>query len=412
MLKNPGPHQTEIEMVSLEQLVPQDHLLRRIDAVLDFDFIRDRVSDLYCPDNGRPALDPVVMFKALFIGYLFGIRSERQLVREIEVNLAYRWFLRFNLSDGVFDASTLSQNRRYRDSSVAQDIFDHIVEQAVSHGLADGTVLYTDSTHLKANANKNRFDKKVVQKSRSDYWEALDAAIENDRLEHGKKPLKAKERTVVEKETKVSRTDPEAGYMVRDGKPKGFFYLDHRTVDGKLGIITDSYVTPASIHDSIAYLGRLDRQRERFDFDVKAVGLDAGYATSAIAKGLEDRGIFGVTGYRRPNSRPGMFRKKDFIYLKDQDAYLCPREQLLGYSTTDRTGYRHYKSDPKVCADCEFRDQCTASASMIKVVTRHVWADQRERCDSHRLTPQGKAIYVNGGVKVCHWGGAKVGQFV
>ena len=129
MLRKPTPHQTALEMVSLESLVPPDHLVRKIDAVIDFSFIHDRVADLYCADNGRPALDPVLMFKALFLGYLFGIRSERQLVREIEVNMAYRWFLRLGLTDKVFDASTLSQNRRrrYTDSSVARDIFDGIV---------------------------------------------------------------------------------------------------------------------------------------------------------------------------------------------------------------------------------------------------------------------------------------------
>src|SRR4029079_9824878 len=120
-------------------------------------------------------LDPTLMFKALFIGYLFGIRSERQMVREIEVNVAYRWFLGLKLTDQVFDASTLSQNprRRYNDTAVAQDIFDAIVEQAIAKGLVDGTVLYTDSTHLKANANKNRDDKAEVAKSRRVYWARL-----------------------------------------------------------------------------------------------------------------------------------------------------------------------------------------------------------------------------------------------
>ena len=98
-------------MVTLDGLVPKDHLLRKIDAVIDFSFIHDRVEGLYCADNGRPALDPTLMFKALFIGYLLGIRSERQLMREIEVNVAYRWFLRMKLTDRVFDASTLSQVR-------------------------------------------------------------------------------------------------------------------------------------------------------------------------------------------------------------------------------------------------------------------------------------------------------------
>jgi transposase len=120
MLKRPAPEQTALEMVTLDQLVPADHLLRKIDRVIDFSFIHDLTAPLYCPDNGRPPLDPTLMFKALFIGYLFGVRSERQLVREIEVNVAYRWFLRLKLTDKVFDASTLSQNRRrrYDDTSV------------------------------------------------------------------------------------------------------------------------------------------------------------------------------------------------------------------------------------------------------------------------------------------------------
>lgn len=286
MLKRPAPEQTALEMVTLDQLVPVDHLLRQIDRVIDFSFIHDLTAPLYCPDNGRPPLDPTLMFKALFIGYLFGVRSERQLVREIEVNVAYRWFLRLKLTDKVFDASTLSQNRRrrYDDTSVSQAIFDRIVEQAIAAGLVDGTVLYTDSTHLKANANKGKYDVEMIAKSRSDYWADLDAAIEAERKLHGQKPLKEKEREPQVKQTKVSRTDPDSGYMVRDGKPKGFFYLDHRTVDGRHAIITDTFATPANVHDSIVYLDRLDRQRQRFSFNVAAVGLDAGYATSGIAR--------------------------------------------------------------------------------------------------------------------------------
>ena len=396
MLKKPAVEQTALEMVTLDGLVPKDHLLRKIDAVIDFSFIHPLVEGLYCADNGRPALDPTVMFKALFVGYLFGIRSERQLVREIEVNVAYRWFLRLRLTDKVFDASTLSQNRRRRfnDTEVAQDIFDVIVEKAIAAGLVDGTVLYTDATHLKANANKNRFDKAIVAKSRSDYWDDLDLAIEEDRAAHGRKPLKARERRPAEKETKVSRTDPGAGYMVRDGKPKGFFYLDHRTVDGRLGIITDTYATPANVHDSIVYLERLDRQRARFDLDVRAVGLDAGYATTGIAKGLEDRDILGVTGYRNPTPpKPGMMRKSKFVHDRSIDAYRCPQGEKLTYATTDRNGYRHYTSDPAICRTCPLLASCTSNAKAQRTITRHVWADARERTDAHRLTPWGKAIY-------------------
>ena len=395
MLKRPEPEQTALEMVTLDQLVPADHLLRKIDKVIDFSFIHDLTAPLYCPDNGRPPLDPTLMFKALFVGYLFGVRSERQLVREIEVNVAYRWFLRLKLTETVFDASTLSQNRRrrYNDTSVPQAIFDRIVEQAIRAGLVDGTVLYTDSTHLKANANKNRFDKAVIAKSRADYWEALDRAIDEERAAHGQKPLKVKPRQPVEKETKVSRTDPEAGYMVREGKPEGFFYLDHRTVDGRLGIITDTHATPANVHDSIVYLSRLDRQVERFGFQVGAVGLDAGYATAGIARGLEERAILGVTGYRNPTPpKPGMMRKTAFVY-EAADGYRCPEGQLLAYATTDRNGYRHYKSDPAICRDCPLLGSCTSNANAQRTITRHVWQDERNRVDAHRLTAWGKAIY-------------------
>jgi len=395
MLKEPEVPQQEMELVTIESLVPPDHLLRKIDAAIDLEFIRGRVRHLYCEDNGRPALDPVVLFKLLFIGYLFGIRSERQLMREVQCNAAYRWYLRLRLSDKVPDASTLSQNRRrrFRDSEVYQKLFDEIVELAMKRGLVEGKVLYTDATHLKASANKNKFDVVRVEVKPQEYLAQLEQAIEEDRAAEGKGELKASSSGPKTKEIKVSRTDQEAGYMVREGKPKGFFYLDHRTVDAKHAIITDTHATPATVHDSVPYLWRLDRQRERFGFGVQAVGLDAGYATTAIAKGLEERGIYGVTGYRTPNHGEGLFAKRKFRYDAERDVYVCPGQQLLVYRTTNREGYRQYHSDASQCRDCPLRPQCTRSRNMVKVVTRHVWQAARDRVDAHRLEPRGKKIY-------------------
>jgi transposase len=395
MLKQPEVPQQELELVTIESLVPGDHLLRKIEAAIDLEFIRDRVRHLYCEDNGRPALDPVVLFKLLFIGYLFGIRSERQLMREVQCNAAYRWYLRLKLTDKVPDASTLSQNRRrrFRDSDVYQKLFDEIVELAMKRGLVSGEVLYTDATHLKANANKNKFDVVRVEIRPQEYLAQLEQAIEEDRTAQGKRELKAKTSGPATKEIKVSRTDKDAGYMVREGKPKGFFYLDHRTVDAKHAIITDTHATPASVHDSVPYLRRLDRQRERFGFRVQAVGVDAGYATTAIAKGLEERGIYGVTGYRQANHGEGLFTKRKFRYDASGDIYICPNGQRLSYRTTNREGYRQYHSDAAQCQSCPLRAQCTRSRNMVKVVTRHVWQAARERVDSHRLEPRGKQIY-------------------
>jgi IS5 family transposase len=254
--------------------------------------------------------------------------------------------------------------------------------------------LYTDSTHLKANANKNKFDLAEVQVKPQEYLAALDAAVAEDRAAHGKRPLKEQPATEPEtKEIKVSRTDPESGYMVRDGKPKGFFYLDHRTVDGRQAIITDTHVTPANVHDSVPYLGRLDRQRERFGFDIRAVGVDAGYAAAVITQGLEERNIYGVIGYRTPTHRDGYFYKREYRYDEKLDVYICPNGQLLSYRTTNREGYRQYHSDPALCRNCPVRHKCTESANATKVVTRHVWEASRERIEQHRLSRVGKRIY-------------------
>lgn len=131
----------------------------------------------------------------MFIGYLYGIRSERQLEREIQVNLAYRWFLGLNISDPVPHHSTISWNRcnRFKDTTVFQDIFDEIVFLAMNHKMVGGSVLFTDSTHLKANANKHKFTRETVKVETREYVEELDKAIEEDRTAHGKKPLKKKE---------------------------------------------------------------------------------------------------------------------------------------------------------------------------------------------------------------------------
>lgn len=397
MLKEPAPRQHTLEMVILEDLVPADHLLRKIDKYINFEFIRDQVRHLYCDNNGRPAVDPVLLFKMLFIGYLFGVRSERQLVREVQVNVAYRWFLGLSLTDKIIDASTFSQQRRRRflATDIEQQIFDEIVRQAIGHGLVGSDVLYTDSTHMKANANKKKFEIHTVTQTPTDYLTALEVAIDEDRIANGKAPLKEKAGDTEPKtrDIKVSTTDPDSGYLTREGKPQGFYYLDHRTVDGKYNIITDTHVTPGNVHDSKPYLARLDRQLTAFNIYPYTVGLDAGYKTAGICKGLEDRNIEGVIGYRRPNKAEGLFAKRKFVFDADQNHYTCPAGQLISYNTTNRLGYREYRSDSEQCKRCPFLDQCTRSRNHTKVITRHVWQDSVERTDARRLTEQGKRIY-------------------
>lgn len=186
---NEKKQQMQYEFVCLDELVPEDHLLRVIQKHVDFSFIREKVRQYYCEDNGRPAIDPVVLFKMIFIGYLYGIRSERQLEKEIQTNIAYRWFLGLSLTDRVPDHTTISWNRRtrFKNTNVFQEIFDEIVRLAIQHRMVGGRVLISDSTHLKANANKRKFKKHVIEKSSRAYLSDLEAAINEDREAHGKR---------------------------------------------------------------------------------------------------------------------------------------------------------------------------------------------------------------------------------
>lgn len=195
------------------------------------------------------------------------------------------------------------------------------------------------------------------------------------------------------KEIKVSTTDPDSGYMIRDGKPEGFFYLDHRTVDLKFNLITDVHVTPGNVHDSVPYISRLERQQERFGFAVEAVALDSGYLTTPICKKLQEKNIFAVIAHRRFHPTLGLFHKWEFAYDKDKNEYTCPANHKLPYKTTDRHGYRHYASNPQKCRQCPMLEGCTRSKNNRKILTRHVWEDSKEWVRNNRLSKAGKYLY-------------------
>ncbi len=387
-------NQYKFQMINLEDLVPQDHLLRKIDQYIDFSFIEGLTYDLYSHETGRPALDPVVLFKMLFIGYLFGIRSERRLVQEINVNLAYRWFIGFDLDEKIPDHSVFSQNRRRRFSQrpeLEQEIFDNIVEQAVKYGLITGHFLYTDSTHIKANANKGKFVAVEIEVSPMEYLDQLQDDIDQKRAALDKKPLAKTERKET-KEIKQSTTDPDSGFLHREGKPKGFFYLDHRTVDGQHGLIVDTHVTPGNVNDARPYPSRIRRILDRFGFDLWATGIDAGYKHPYIAKFLKELGVYGVSAYKRsPHRDKTLFYPSQYLYDKENDAYVCPFGQFLTPKTVNRQGYIEYRCDADVCRQCPMHNQCTKSKQ--KKIFRHVWQNDLDEMDSHRQDPRGKKIY-------------------
>ena len=398
MLKEPN-RQTQAEFVIIDDLVPKDHLLRKIDEVIDFSFIDGLCRPYYCENNGRPAIDPTMLFKMLLIGYLFGIRSERRLVEEVKVNVAYRWFLGLGLTDKVPDASVIWQNRRRRwgGTDLAREIFDEVVFQAIDLGLVEGRVLYTDSTHIKASANKNKYvEREVAADASRRYFEDLDAAVDADRAAHGKKPLKKRDdddKRPSVKKIKSSVTDPDSGFMVRDRKPRGFFYLDHRSVDSYKNIITDVFVTAGNVNDITPYIDRFDEQTEKFSLSVEAVGLDAGYESTGLLRELSLRGVKTAVGRRRGSWQKGSYPKWKFSYLAARDVYICPHGATLRYATTSREGDRSYRADRAVCAACPLKQECLTEKQKSKTVYRHIWEGFKEAARAFTKSDEGKFVY-------------------
>lgn len=183
----------QVSMISLEDLVPNDHLLRRIEMLFDFSFIYDEVEKLYSP-VGKESIDPVVLFKICFIQYLFGIRSMRRTIEEINYNNAYRWFLGYNFDESIPHFSTFGKNyaRRFVDTDIFEKIFNKILEDIDSLGLLSADTIFVDGTHIKASANKNKYDKTIIEESTQYYEKELLKEINEDRVNRGKKELKKK----------------------------------------------------------------------------------------------------------------------------------------------------------------------------------------------------------------------------
>ena len=191
MTQNADKNRFQVQMYTMDELVPNDHLLRLIDRAIDWSFIYDLVEEKYSTDNGRPSVDPVVLIKIAFIQYLYGIRSMRQTVQEIEVNVAYRWFLGLDMAEKTPHFSTFSKNytRRFKDTDLFEQIFERILYEYYRYKLVDPKEVFIDATHVKANANNKKMQKRIAKKEALFYEEQLKEEIQRDREEHGKKPL-------------------------------------------------------------------------------------------------------------------------------------------------------------------------------------------------------------------------------
>ena len=400
--EEPTKKREQISLVCIDELVPQNHLLRKIDRVIDWSFIYDLVKEKYSPDFGRPSIDPVILIKIVLIQYLYGIRSMRQTIREIEVNLAYRWFLGLGMYEKVPHFSTFGKNytRRFKGTDLFEQIFTRVLQECIDAGLVDPSEVFIDATHVKACANSNKLQQKAVQEEALFYEEQLKKEIDEDRIAHGKKPLKNEDDddndpssgesgSRPEKEIKVSTTDPDSGWFHK-GQHKQVFAYSIQTACDKHGWVLGFTVNPGNEHDSRTFEGIYGKIKNP---DLKTAILDAGYKTPAIAKLLLDDGVRPLFPYKRPMTKNGFFRKYEYVYDEYYDCYICPANKILSYSTTNRDGYREYKSNCKDCESCPYLSQCTESKNRVKVITRHIWEPYMEIAEDIRHTLGMKALY-------------------
>lgn len=351
-------------MVDMEDLIPWNHLLRKIKAGIDFDFIYEEAESYYS-QTGRPSIDPVCLMKMPLIGCLYGIRSERRLEEEITLNIAYRWFCGFDLMDTIPDHSTFSQNRRRRfaDSAIFRRIFNKIVKDCIETGLVSGETAVSDGSFIPANVSWHSKVEitRLVERSTVDYLETLDEELRNT---EGYVPPYYE---VTEKKELKSMTDADCGYIHQDAK-KGFGYLAEMTVDTANGIITGVDCYPANRRESDIILKHIERQTNDNRLQIKKLGLDAGYDVGAVHRGLEIMGIAGYTGLRYAHNNP---MKEAFTYQPEEDVFICKEKKELPFAKLifkKGTGYyRLYRIKPGSCGNCIKRNECKSASGSIRI---------------------------------------------
>lgn len=394
-------------MYTLDELVPQDHLVRKLESCIDFNFIYPKVKHLYS-EIGRPSIDPVVLFKLILLNITFGIGSMRKTCAESEVNIAYRWFLGLGIEESIPNYSTWSQNyiRRYSNSGIFEEIFDEIIRQAMRYDFINLETVFGDSTHQKANANKNKGHNEDVEIIARYYDEELLKEINDDREMCGKKTYDsiAVKEVVFDEETgesvevsgtkriKVSDTDPESGNYHKGEKEKCFAY-SHQAFCDKNGFILSVTTVPGNIHDSTSFFNAYNVLNNKYPNEIDNICLDAGYKVPAICREIIRNNQTPFLPYKRPMTKNGFFKKYEYVYDEHYDFYICPNNETLYYSTTNKDGYRQYKSDPKKCKACPLINQCTHSKNKTKVITRHLWQNFMDEAEEIRHTDKFKVIY-------------------
>ena len=344
---------------NLEDRVPTNHLLRRIDAVLDLSWLRAELSPFYS-HTGCPSIDPELMIRMLLVGYCHSIRSERRLCQEVELNLAYRWFCRLGLEDKVPDHSTFSVNRhgRFRDSDILRTVFESVVRRCMEAGLVGGEGFAVDASVIEADASRfarvegadiDWTEEQLARRAIREYVDALES--ENAPINPNRRP-KA-----------LSPTDPTAAWTTRGRYKVMFGYSLNYLIDMENAVILDVEATPTRISKEVdATETMIERTEQRFGLKPDHIAGDVAYGTGEMLGWLVKREIDPHVPVwdQSEVAADGKFVRADFAYEKDRDLYICPGGKELKTSGTVHDGttikYIAKRSD---CGRCPLKPKCT-----------------------------------------------------
>jgi transposase len=374
--------------INLEKRVRSSNPLRAIKQRIDFSFVRPRVAGFYGKD-GHESEDPIVIMKLMLLLFMDDVGSERELMRIVGERLDYLWFLDFDLDDEIPNHSVLSKARKRWGGEVFEELFVATVRQCVESGLVDGQKIHMDGSFVEAHASRESVRKgppELIEALRQVYRgqvAKLDETHDSD-SDDGAKRRRSPVAT-------VSATDPDAAVARKtDGDPPRLRYKNHRAVDDQCGVITAVETTPGNVLENHKLMALVHRHESNTGERVGTIVADAQYGTNENFAACQQRQIRSHmkdlrSTFRHDAAKQGIFKESDFRYEEETQTYICPAgERLKPRKTLDR-GFYVFKSDSKVCQQCQLRGQCLKSKKHVRTLKRHVAHEeiQRARAESH-----------------------------
>src|SRR6201984_3702652 len=330
----------------IEDQVPENHLLRLLDRHISFDFVREKLKDSYS-DTGRPSIDPELLLRILLIGYLYGVTSERKLVEELQMHLAWRWFTGLSFDQEIPHHSTFSKNRhgRFLESNLFQELFEAIVDRCMEAGLVEGEHLSVDGSFLLANASRL---------SRIPREQLPEAAHVKRTVREYLADLK-QENPVEEpahQQDQVSTTDPDSTYATKGKGAAELGYFNNYLIDNRSCVILGVQATAARLsQESAAAREMITRSAERRGCFPQSVAADTTYGNGELLAWLEERNITPYIRVKKsPAPKTNLYAIEKFTYDPETNSYQCPEGKQLTYLGVNPRNRNHiYRATRKRC---------------------------------------------------------------